>query len=48
MLLSIVIVLVLVLLNGFFAMSELATVSARRSRLETMAKAGSRGAARAW
>ena len=47
MLLSIVIVLVLVVLNGFFAMSELAIVSARRSRLETMAKAGSRGAARA-
>jgi putative hemolysin len=47
MLFSIVIVLVLVVLNGFFAMSELATVSARRSRLETMAKAGSSGAARA-
>ena len=47
MLLSIVIVLVLVVLNGFFAMSELAIVSARRPRLETMAKAGSRGAARA-
>ena len=47
MLLSIVIVLVLVVLNGFFATSELAIVSARRPRLETMAKAGSRGAARA-
>ncbi len=47
MLFSIVIVLVLVVLNGFFAMSELATVSARKSRLETMARAGSRGAARA-
>ena len=47
MLLSIVIVLVLVVLNGFFAMSELAIVSARRPRLETMAKAGSRGAERA-
>ncbi|HET9070096.1 MAG TPA: hemolysin family protein [Amaricoccus sp.] len=47
MLFSIVIVLVLVVLNGFFAMSELATVSARRSRLETMARAGSSGAARA-
>lgn len=47
MLLSIVIVLVLVLLNGFFAMSELAIVSARKARLETMAKAGNRGAARA-
>ncbi len=47
MLVSIVIVLVLVVLNGFFAMSELAIVSARRARLETMAKAGNRGAARA-
>lgn len=44
---SILIVLVLVVLNGFFAMSELAIVSSRRQRLETMAKAGSRGAARA-
>ena len=47
MLVSIVIVLVLVVLNGFFALSELAIVSARRARLETMAKAGNRGAARA-
>jgi putative hemolysin len=47
MLFSIVIVLVLVVLNGFFAMSELAIVSARRPRLETMARAGSRGAERA-
>lgn len=47
MLLSIVIVLVLVVLNGFFAMSELAIVSARKARLETMAKAGNSGAARA-
>ena len=36
--------LVLVVLNGFFAMSELAIVSARRARLETMARAGNRGA----
>ena len=47
MLLSIVIVLVLVVLNGFFAMSELAIVSSRRARLETMARNGSRGAERA-
>ncbi len=47
MLVSIVIVLVLVVLNGFFAMSELAIVSARKARLEIMAKAGNRGAARA-
>ena len=37
----------LVLLNGFFAMSELAIVSARRVRLQEMAKAGKRGAASA-
>lgn len=47
MLSSILIVLVLVVLNGFFAMSELAIVSSKRPRLEAMAKAGSRGAARA-
>ena len=44
---SVLIVLVLIVLNGFFAMSELAIVSSKRPRLETMAKAGNRGAARA-
>ncbi|SMC43722.1 putative hemolysin [Fulvimarina manganoxydans] len=38
------IVFALVLLNGFFAMSELAVVSARKSRLEQMAKQRKRGA----
>ena len=47
MLVSIAIVLVLVVLNGFFAMSELSIVSARKARLETMARNGSRGAERA-
>ena len=47
MLWPILIVLVLVVLNGFFAMSELAIVSSRRPRLEAMARTGSRGAARA-
>lgn len=47
MLWDILIVVVLVLLNGFFAMSELAIVSSRRARLETMAATGNRGAARA-
>jgi putative hemolysin len=47
MLWSALIVLVLVLCNGFFAMSELAIVSARKSRLEAMAREGSPGAARA-
>lgn len=38
------IVVVLVVLNGCFALSELAVVSARRTRLETMANQGSKGA----
>ncbi|MGV1013917.1 MAG: hemolysin family protein [Methyloceanibacter sp.] len=38
---------VLILINGFFAMAELAIVSARRVRLQEMAKAGKRGAATA-
>lgn len=37
-------VLFLILLNGFFAMSELAVVSARKIRLQQMAEEGSRGA----
>jgi putative hemolysin len=42
-----VIILGLVGLNGVFAMSELAIVSARRPRLEAMARKGSKGASRA-
>jgi putative hemolysin len=41
---ELLIVLALILLNGFFAMSELAIVSARRARLKAMARAGVRGA----
>jgi putative hemolysin len=41
------IVLSLVVLNGVFALSELAVVSARRSRLRTLAAEGRRGANRA-
>lgn len=41
------IVLFLIFLNGFFAMSELAVVSSRRGRLQQMAQEGSRGAERA-
>jgi putative hemolysin len=37
-------VLALIVLNGFFAMSELAIVSARRARLQQRADAGSTGA----
>ncbi|MCM2502057.1 hemolysin family protein [Aureimonas altamirensis] len=42
-----VVVIFLIFLNGFFAMSELAVVSARRGRLQQMAQEGSKGAARA-
>ncbi|WP_307727509.1 hemolysin family protein [Massilia sp. AB1] len=38
------IILVLILMNGVFAMSELALVSAKRMRLERRAEEGSRGA----
>ena len=38
--LQIVILLLLILANGFFAMSELAVVAARKSRLEQLAQAG--------
>lgn len=41
------IVLLLVVLNGLFAMSELAIVSARKTRLQTRADRGDRGAAAA-
>ena len=43
-LLEMLIVLALLLLNGYFAMSELAVVSARPARLEARARAGGRGA----
>jgi putative hemolysin len=38
------VILALVLLNGFFALSELALVSAKRARLQVRAEQGSRGA----
>jgi len=41
---DIIIILVLILLNGVFSMSELAVVSAKRLRLEKMAADGSGGA----
>ena len=41
---DVAIILALVLLNGVFAMSELAIVSARKARLEAMARTGKRGA----
>ena len=42
--LQIAIILLLILLNGFFAMAEIALVSARPARLQPMAAQGSRGA----
>jgi putative hemolysin len=42
--LEMAVVLVLVVLNGYFAMSELAVVSARPARLEAQARKGGRGA----
>lgn len=41
------ILLLLIALNGFFAMAELAVVSSRKARLRQMAEAGQRGAATA-
>lgn len=41
------VVLLLVLLNGFFAMSELAIVSARRAKLKNIADTGHKGARKA-
>ena len=45
--LNVAIILALVVLNGFFAMSELAIVSSRKPRLQAMANGGSKGAATA-
>ncbi|MBI2280066.1 MAG: HlyC/CorC family transporter [Bacteroidetes bacterium] len=44
---EIFIILFLILLNGIFAMSEIAMVSSRKSRLETAAKRGSNAAKKA-
>ena len=41
---EILIIVILILLNGLFAMSEMALVSARKSNLELQARQGSRGA----
>ena len=42
--LELVVILLLILLNGIFAMSEMAMVSARRARLAVLERAGHRGA----
>ncbi|HEY0112537.1 MAG TPA: hemolysin family protein [Allosphingosinicella sp.] len=41
---DVAVILMLIALNGVFAMAELAIVSSRKPRLKAMAKAGSRGA----
>src|SRR4051812_16881809 len=41
---DVIIIMLLVILNGLLAMSELAVVSSRRTRLKAMARAGRRGA----
>jgi putative hemolysin len=41
---DVVIIVALIVLNGLFAMSELAIVSAREARLKAIAKSGSKGA----
>jgi putative hemolysin len=43
-LIEVIVILLLMLLNGFFAMSELAVISSRKGRLKHMATKGSRGA----
>jgi len=44
---DILIILVLILINGFFVAAEIAFVSVRRTRLDELAEAGDRGAKRA-
>jgi putative hemolysin len=44
MLTNITLLLILILLNGVFAMSEIAIVGSKRARLLQMAEAGSAGA----
>jgi putative hemolysin len=45
--LELAVVIGLAFLNGFFALAEMAVVSSRRMRLQQMAEAGNKGAARA-
>lgn len=47
MIYQIVIILVLIVANGVFAMSEIAIVSARKARLQELVKKGNKGAQRA-
>ena len=47
MVLEFLLIFLLILANGVFAMSEIAVVSSRKTRLEQMARSGSRRAAAA-
>src|SRR5215472_8887744 len=44
LILQISVVLLLILVNGFFAMAEIALVSSRKARLQSLAEAGSANA----
>lgn len=44
MIIDIIIIFILILLNGFFALSEIAVVSGKKTKLETERKKGSKGA----
>ncbi len=44
---DVIIVFLLILLNGFFALSEIAIVSAKKNKLERERKQGKKGAGRA-
>ena len=44
---DIIVILLLIVLNGFFALSEIAVVSAKKTKLEARRKKGSKGAAMA-
>ncbi|MBE7168978.1 MAG: HlyC/CorC family transporter [Williamsia sp.] len=44
---EIILILLLIVINGFFAMSEISVVSSRRARLESAAQKGSAGAKKA-
>lgn len=44
---DILVILILIVFNGFFSLAEVSLISARKNRIEAMAKAGSRSAASA-
>ena len=44
---EIIVIIILILLNGFFSLSEISLVSSKKTRLEQYKQAGSKGAATA-